>query len=888
MNYTEKFYRSIIKNMINAFAYHRIITDSNNKPIDYEYLEVNGAFENFTGLRREQVMGKTIKNIVPDIEEDSINWIEFYGNVALTGRPAVIEQYSKVFKRWYLIHANSTEKGYFVAIFIDITSLKNRELDLMEKNQELEQLYEEITATEEELIQQMDELNQTSQQLTENERRLSRAQVLAHVGNWELDLKTGEMWGSEEAFNLYGLKRVTPYLPIQEVLHIIHPEDRVRRERMLKLLIENNQQYDLEFRIIRADNGEERYMHSAAELEYDAQGKPIRVLGALQDITERVWYELSLKNKNEELTSLYEEIAASEEELRQQIDEIQDNKELLDLSEERYKTLVNNSQDVIYSCDCNGISTTVNKKFCEITGMTENKIIGKKITQFFQEENIAAEWDATLSQVLLSKEPCYFEYQYMLGDSSLRYYHVILSPIFDLQKNVIGVTGTNHDITALKENEQKILFMAYRDSLTDLPNRSLFLDRLKSSIKISKKNGTKVAVAFLDLDNFKKVNDTLGHAVGDELLVDVSKKICSCIGDHVMVARLSGDEFSFLFKNIIDLNEILPLIENIKIMFEEPFDIRGNSLNITASIGISVFPDDGQSAEDLLKNADTAMYKAKELGKNGYQLYNVTMKDELIRKITIETSLRTAVNNNEFELHYQPQYEAKTRKIRGFEALIRWNNPEMGLIMPTEFIPIAEETSLIIPIGQWVIETACKICSKIIKEYNQDIIISVNISAIQLRQKDFFDKVMDTVQKSGIKASNLELEVTESIFIDNRDNSVCILKRLKGAGVRIALDDFGTGYSSFSYLKKLPINLLKIDKAFVKEIDPAKPQNALIDLIISLGHKLNIETIAEGVENQEQMDYLTKGECDNLQGYYLGKPVPEEMLYNIMSKGDYK
>ena len=286
-----------------------------------------------------------------------------------------------------------------------------------------------------------------------------------------------------------------------------------------------------------------------------------------------------------------------------------------------------------------------------------------------------------------------------------------------------------------------------------------------------------------------------------------------------IVARLGGDEFSVLIQNVKNINEIIPLIEKINAVFEEPFNINNNSMNLTVSIGISLYPDDGQTVETLLRNADMAMYKAKDSGKDTYMFFNVNMKEELIRRVKIESMIPIALKNNEFILYYQPQYETKTSKLRGFEALIRWNSPELGFLSPLEFIPIAEESGLIVQIGEWVLKTAAQMGKKIREIYGAQVMMSVNISPIQLKQKNFINLVLEAISKSGINPELLELEVTESVLIDSYENSIEILNELKKIGISIALDDFGTGYSSLSYLKKLPINLLKIDKCFIDEIE---------------------------------------------------------------------
>jgi polar amino acid transport system substrate-binding protein len=407
---------------------------------------------------------------------------------------------------------------------------------------------------------------------------------------------------------------------------------------------------------------------------------------------------------------------------------------------------------------------------------------------------------------------------------------------------------------------------------------------LNTSIATHRRTGTKAAVVVVELDDFKKINNSLGYSIGDKILVEAAKKLVSCMRDYDTIARVGEDKFLLLFQNIRHNNELFPIINRINAVLGESYNVDGNPMNITASLGISVFPDDGVNSEDILINVDKAMYKAKELGKNCYYFFNDRIKEGLERKIKLETMLNNAISNHEFELHYQPQYEARTRRLRGFEALIRWNNPEVGLVMPMEFIPFAEETGLIVPIGSWVINTACKVGYKLNNVYGLNLNMSVNISPIQIKQKDFYEVISNSIKNSGIEVSNLELEVPESVFNDV-DNVLSVLKVLKDDGIRITLTDFGTGKLSISDLKKLPVNMVKLDKEFIREIDQTRPQDALAESIISLVHKLNIELIAGGVENKKQFDYLIKGKCDNIQGYFFEEPVPEEMMAGIINKG---
>lgn len=874
MQYSENLVGSIFENMINGFAYHKIILDESGQPIDYLYLDINASFEKFTGLKRETTIGRTIREVVPEIIKDRFNWIQVYGDVALTQKSIVIEQCSEALNKWFLINAFSPEYGYFVTTFIDITDLKMKEVTLEEKNEELGQFYEEITASEEELRLQIETLQDFHEKLQKTQKREGRASKLAKVGSWELYLATREFIPSEHSCHLIGINPVAT-LPITGFRSLVFQEDHAKLDVAMSDLVLHDIPYDVKFKIKRARDGETIHFHSIAEKICDEFGATVKIVGAFQDITEIVLYQQDLKEKNEEMTALYEEIYASEEELRQQFDELKLHKELLQLSKSKYKTLVDNASDLIYSIDCEGKFTAVNRQFCEQFQVVYEEVVGKKIDEFLHIRNEAFKrWIENIQQVISQKTAVDFEESMIIADK-VSYIHITLSPIINEHNEVIGITGLNHDITYLKENEEKIRRMGFHDPLTDLPNRTLFFDRLKIAIENARRMETKVAVLFFDMDNFKRINDTLGHYTGDQLLIETANRIKACMREYDTVARLSGDEFSVLLYNIHDMDDLLPIVHRIQEKLSHPFLLSEAIIDLTTSIGIALFPNDGNSPEELLRHADTAMYKAKEHGRNTYRFFNYEMKDEMIKKIELEKLLKKAVKNKEFVLHFQPQFRANQRQLRGFECLIRWNSPELGFVSPLSFIGTAEETGIIIDIGEWVVQEACRMIKKIQTQYQIDLIFSVNISLVQLRQKGFDQMLLNNLEASKINPSCLELEITESMFIENWDVAIEVLNKVKDLGVRIALDDFGTGYSSLSYLKKIPISLLKIDKAFVDEIDSLNPQRDLTDPIISLVHKLGIETIAEGIETLEQLEYLTRVNCDNFQGFYLGRPVPE-------------
>ncbi|WP_169818520.1 putative bifunctional diguanylate cyclase/phosphodiesterase [Domibacillus iocasae] len=430
-------------------------------------------------------------------------------------------------------------------------------------------------------------------------------------------------------------------------------------------------------------------------------------------------------------------------------------------------------------------------------------------------------------------------------------------------------------LSIMKKNEklmEEYKYLAYHDPLTSLYNRSKFNVDIQEVLNQAKSNGNMAALLVIDLDRFKGVNDTLGHYIGDELLKEFSQRIQTVLQERGIVYRIGGDEFLILLPQITDMSLILTVVESILKGSSKPFSIKGNKLVITPSIGISIYPEQGEDAELLLKNADAAMYLAKEKGKNNFQLYNPTIHNLLFRKMNIENGLRGAIEKNQFSLHYQPKVDMRTGKMVGTEALLRWEHPELGIVSPAEFIPVAEETGQIVSIGEWVLKTACEQIKKWQTAGLPLIYLSVNVSVRQFQQNDFIQMVRNILQETHLDAHFLELEITESI-IQNLKQSTEILYDLRVLGVRTSIDDFGTGYSSLYALKTLPVDVIKLDKSFIDDLnDPAN--QAIVKAITEIGTSLNLQVIAEGIEEEQQVKMLLKHNCRYGQGYLFGRPVP--------------
>ena len=441
-----------------------------------------------------------------------------------------------------------------------------------------------------------------------------------------------------------------------------------------------------------------------------------------------------------------------------------------------------------------------------------------------------------------------------------------------------------YDITERKKAEERLDYMAHFDALTGLPNRILLKDRLEQAIAVSRRSGRKAGVLFLDLDNFKNINDSFSHRFGDFLLHAVSERLKDVLRESDTIARIGGDEFIVLLSGIEGSNDAARVARKITESMREPFAVEDRVLNITASIGISLYPDDGDGSDTLIKNADTAMYRAKEVGRNNYQFFTQEMNDRVFERLSMENNLRRAIEREEFVLHYQPQVDIKTGKIIGTEALIRWQHPDMGLVPPGRFIHIAEDSGLIVPIGEWVLRTACRQNREWQIAGLQAIPVAVNLSAIQFRQPDFLEAVKRAVMDTEIDPRYVELELTERAVMQDVEAAVATMQEMKGMGFLLTIDDFGTGYSSLNYLKRFPIDKLKIDQSFVRDIT-TDPDDASITLaIISMAHSLGLRVIAEGVETAEQLAFLREHGCDEIQGYYFSKPVPADEFAGLLQK----
>ena len=558
-------------------------------------------------------------------------------------------------------------------------------------------------------------------------------------------------------------------------------------------------------------------------------------------------------------------------------------KKLID-SVERYQVLVDNSQDIIFNCNASGEVLMANRKFYQVLAEGKSERDRFEIYEVLSGERDQMEIRRIIADALKKQKSIFREREIQIRVDKTKIFNIVAVPFFNAESSPTGVTITWNDVTDLREQEQTIRKIAYFDDLTGLPNRASVISRLDQALYYSRQRELRTSVVFIDIDNFKNYNDTFGHFFGDEILIEASRRFSDCLRKYDVVGRLGGDEFIIIIRDVRQKNEVVEVIHRLEHSLEEPMKIKDRLLYLSISSGIAFFPDDGNSVEDLLRNADTAMYRAKELGRNNYQFYDKSMKDEVVHRMELEKRLREAMVKKELALYFQPQYFLDNRSLRGNEVLLRWINDEVGMISTTEFIPVAEETGMIHAIGEWILVEACIQNVKWCEHFGREMIISVNVSPIQLKQKNFVEIVDRALEISGMDSKLLELEITEGILIESKSYVLQLLQGLRKRGIKIALDDFGTGYSSLNYLKELEFDTLKIDKSFIDKIDEGEKESSILNTIIDLVKKLGLDLIAEGVETYSQMHYLEDRGCDIVQGYLFGKPLSKKGLEKMLKR----
>ncbi|MFP7754968.1 EAL domain-containing protein [Thermodesulfobacteriota bacterium B35] len=673
------------------------------------------------------------------------------------------------------------------------------------------------------------------------EKQLENAQKIAKVGYWQWDSRSRRFNISEAVYSVLGLDPVTFVPSRSAILHLVHPEDRRQVASFFADMEHHAGGDSIEFRVRK--DGADHFLCLRVEYEdaVDDEGRSIGKHGSFQDI--------SAIRKTQSQLVLFDKIFT-------------------------------NTIEGIVVTDAEGIIREMNPAGQRITGYAASEVIGKDTSVFKSDRHpqgfYESMWDAV-------REKGFWQGEIWSRRKNGEIYPVQmqLTSLGDSNGRLSSVIFVFHDMTEIRSQEKELQFQTYHDALTGLPNRVLLLDRLKVALRNARQLGRKLALIMLDLDDFKEINDALGHTVGDLLLQQAAMRIRKCVRENDTVARQGSDDFIILLENITDVQTAADTAQRLSESFQPPFAIEGRQLFITISAGVAVAPDDGEDEETLIGNADLAMYRAKEEGKNTYRLFTTELNEKITRRFSLSTRLRHALDNDEFLVYYQPKVDLIRRRIVGLEALVRWE-PEPGeVISPAEFIPLAEETGLIIPLAMRVLVDACR---QTVRWRNMgfDLTVSVNLSARQFTQENFLSSVGEALLASGLPAGALELEITETLMMEREDLAIGLLWELKKMGITISVDDFGTGYSSLAYLKQLPIDILKIDRSFVRNLPEDEDDTVLAATIINMAASLGLGVIAEGVETQEQAHFMCEHGCRLIQGFLVSPPVPAGRMTDLL------
>ncbi|RIA36319.1 PAS domain S-box-containing protein/diguanylate cyclase (GGDEF)-like protein [Ectopseudomonas oleovorans] len=691
--------------------------------------------------------------------------------------------------------------------------------------------------------------------LQESKQRLKLALESADLGTWDWHIPTRRLFASARASQLQGLEPVPFEGDFLAFFRQVPMADRQSlRQSYLQLVEQSKTHYQVTYRV-QQGKGDLRFLESTAKLQLDDAGQPLRMVGTLVDISERVEREQRLKG-----------------------------------SEEKFAKAFHSSPDAITITERDtGRYIEVNEGFTRITGYQAWEVVGRTV----HELNIWAypeERTQMIEHLLQHGQVLRMEMHGRHREGEVRLVDVSVQPI-ELN-GVPCLLLTARDISELKQAQAQVQHLAYHDALTNLPNRALLMDRLTQQISLLKRHELRGALLFLDLDHFKHINDSLGHPVGDSVLRLVTARLEASVRLEDTVARLGGDEFVVLLSGLEGkrsevTRHVRQVADKLRQLLAEPMLLDGHRLQVTPSIGVALIPDHGNTPADLLKRADIALYRAKDSGRNAIQLFRTTMQEAASARLRLENDLRLALARGEFELHFQPQVDARDGQVVGAEALLRWQHPQLGAQSPAQFIQVLEESGLIVEVGGWVLVEACHFCSRLMADGLIDgerFSLCVNISPRQFRQHDFVDRVASSLRNSQLPNAMLKLEITEGIVIQNIDDTVGKMLRLKKHGVSFAMDDFGTGYSSLTYLKRLPVDMLKIDQSFVRDATCDPNDAEIIRAIVAMARSLGLALIAEGVEQQDQLDFLQAQGCHLYQGYLFSRPLPQEAFRELLDK----
>ena len=675
---------------------------------------------------------------------------------------------------------------------------------------------------------------------------LNEAQRIAMIGSWSLDLRNNRLEWSDEIFRIFEIDRAQFGASYESFLNTIHPEDRDRVNQAYTNSLASRQPYEITHRLLFAD-GRVKYVHERCETLYaNDGGPPVLSRGTVQDITASIRAEQDLR---------------------------------------LYANIFEHSGEAILVCDSQNRVVALNHAFTQLTGYTLDDIRGENPRILASSRTSPGTYSA-LWAALHDTGFWQGELWDQRKDGSVYPKWVAISVIRDTAGKITHYIASFVDISERKAAEERIYRLAHHDALTGLVNRFSLEERLHQALLTAQRAGRQVAVLFIDMDRFKTINDTLGHHVGDELLIEVAKRLQASVRESDIVARLGGDEFVVVLTSVDSgMNAGAAIAGKIVRRLGEVYRIESHELYSSPSVGLSIFPNDGDSAGTLMKNADTAMYHAKSQGRNNFQFFTAAMNVAASERLSLERDLRQALKHDQLELHYQPQVRTLDRRVYGVEALLRWRHPVQGWIPPMKFIPLAEETGLIEALGLWVLERACRQRAEWRTKGIEAGCMAVNLSPRQLFSPRLVEQTREIMVRHGIGPGELELEVTETAAMSDPERAIQQLKAMRALGLQLAIDDFGTGYSSLAYLKLLPIQILKLDRTFVRDIEIDDNDAAISTATIALAHNLGLKVVAEGVETEGQRAFLAAHGCDYLQGYLFSKPLAAEAATAYLARG---
>lgn len=680
-----------------------------------------------------------------------------------------------------------------------------------------------------EIAEKNSELVHFASTLEEERKNLQQAQAIAKMGSWSWEFDTEIFHHTEQLGELFGLHGD---LTLEDVFNAIHPEEQEHISAHVMQVIKIPESIELEYRIVRTDGTIRRVKQVCKVVELHGSQ---HLLSTIQDISE-----------------------------------LRDIEDKLNITQEVFKHAV----EGVMVTDAEGIIESVNPAFTEITGYATHEVIGQSPRILKSDRHDEAFYKEMWEKV--TKEGCWQGEVWNRRKNGEAYPEMLsINAILDYEgiaKNYIAVFS---DLSDSKQNEEQLTYQKNHDPLTGLYNRVMFKERVNSCVDDELGEQKKCAVFHLNLKGFKKINESLGLALGDELLREVAKRLSTVSTSKHHLARLGADEFAWMEVSNEGVNHFIEMRQDILNCFKAPFEFAGQSVRVEANLGISVAPDNGCLGEEILKAAAIALSRAKKDESSNCLFFNDDMEKEAEQRMQMESELWVALEKEEFELHYQPKVCLKSGEVIGMEALVRWNKPDSGLVRPDLFIPLAEETGIIVPMGKWILKEACRQTKRWVDE-GYTLKVAVNLSVKQFQDKALLDTIDEAIAETGLDAKHLELEITESMMMHNVDQAIEVMHQIRERGIELSIDDFGTGHSSFAYIKRFPIHSLKIDQAFIRPMTPGSNEMALVEAMVSIGNKLNLVVIAEGVEEAEHVDFLKSVGCDLIQGYYYSKPLPTD------------